>query len=388
MRGSVKQDKKTKKWFYEVTVSTDPVTGKRKRKKKRGFATEKAAQKALTALLAEIQNEEYVDPSKVPLSNYLAEFLKVRSTELEKETFKMEKGNMETHVIPELGKLALGKVTSDRLQKFINKLLEEKGLQASSVKRIFDPLRIALDRAVMRGLIRENPANAVIKPKITRAEMTVWSREDVIRFLNFAKKDRMFMLFHLAFTTGLRQGELLGLRWKDLDMEQGLLRVTQVLTRDGELKPRGKSAAATRAVTLMDETIQLLKKHKVMLASEKLAAGEKYKDFGLILPSSKGTPLLHRNTNRSFDRLVKEYNELADKMKEVNNIEVPKLEKIRFHDMRHTHATLLLLAGENPKIVAERLGHSKVSVTLDTYSHVLPNMQKDVANKLAEVLNG
>ncbi|MCZ4246848.1 hypothetical protein BXO87_01730 [Bacillus sp. GZB] len=388
MRGSVKQDKKTKKWFYEVTVSTDPITGKRKRKKKRGFDTEKAAQKALIELIAEIQKNEYLEPSTVPLSTYLSEFLKIRATELEGDTFKTEKGNMETHILPELGRLPLGKVTTDRLQRFIDKLLEEKGLQASSVKRIFDPLRIALDRAVTRGYIRENPANAVIKPKITRSEMTVWSKEDVVRFLNFAKKDRMFMLFHLAFTTGLRQSELLGLRWKDLDTEQGVLRITQVLTRDGELKPRGKTASATRAVTLMEETLQLLQKHREMLARERFAAGDKYKDHGLILPSSKGTPLLHRNTNRSFDRLVKEYNALADKMKDVNNIDVPRLEKIRFHDMRHTHATLLLLARENPKIVAERLGHSKVSVTLDTYSHVLPNMQKEVPAKLAEVLNG
>ncbi|MCY8087243.1 site-specific integrase [Bacillus sonorensis] len=282
--------------------------------------------------------------------------------------------------------LSLLKITSARLQKFVNDLSTIKGLKPSSVKKVFDPLKIALDRAVKLELISKNPAKAVVLPKITREEMTVWTKEDVERFLNFAQKDRVFMLFHLALTTGLRQGELLGLKWKDIDMEKGLLRVVQVITREGELKPRGKTAAATRTVTLMKETIRLLKKQKALIASEKLRAGKDYQDLDLVVPSSKGTPLLHRNTNRTFDRLIREYNAMA-KLKEVNKIEVPTLPKIRFHDMRYTHATLLLLADVNPKVVAERLGHTKVSVTLDTYSHVLPNMQEGVAEKLSFILS-
>lgn len=388
MRGSIKRDEKTNRWYYEVTVSTDPVTGKRKRKKKRGFATQKEAQAALTKLLAELESNEYVEPSKVLLSEYLNVFLKVRSNELEKTTYKSEKGNLETHVIAELGNIPLAKLTTARLQKFVNDLTTERGLKPASVKKIFDPLKIALDRAVIQELIAKNPAIPVVKPKITREEMTVWTKEDVTTFLNYAEKDRLFMLFHLALTTGLRQGELLGLRWKDVDLEKGILRVVQVLSRDGELKVGGKTAAATRTVTLMKETVALLKKHRVALSSEKLLAGKDYKDHGLVLPSSKGTPMLPRNTNRVLLRLTKEYNAMAHSMKEINHIEVPELPKIRFHDMRHTHATLLLLAEVNPKIVAERLGHSKVSVTLDTYSHVLPNMQQGVVHKLSDVMYG
>ncbi|MCY7861078.1 tyrosine-type recombinase/integrase [Bacillus licheniformis] len=388
MRGSIKRDEKTKKWYYEVTVSRDPVTGKRKRKKKRGFETKKEAESALAKLLTEIESSDYIEPSKILLADYLKDFIKIRHRELEASTFKTERGNLITHVIPELGHLPLSKITSARLQKFVNDLSTEKGLKPSSVKKVFDPLKIALDRAVKLELIAKNPAKAVVLPKITRDEMTVWTKEDVERFLNFAQKDRMFMLFHLALTTGLRQGELLGLRWKDIDMEKGLLRVVQVLTREGELKPRGKTAAATRTVTLMKETIPLLKKHKALLASEKLRAGKDYQDLDLVLPSSKGTPLLPRNTNRTFDRLVREYNAMANKLKEVNKIEVPTLAKIRFHDMRHTHATLLLLADVNPKVVAERLGHSKVSITLDTYSHVLPSMQEGAVEKLSDVMYG
>ncbi|MCP8973107.1 tyrosine-type recombinase/integrase [Bacillus licheniformis] len=388
MRGSIKRDEKTKKWYYEVTVSRDPVTGKRKRKKKRGFETKKEAESALAKLLTEIESSDYIEPSKILLADYLKDFIKIRHRELEASTFKTERGNLITHVIPELGHLPLSKITSARLQKFVNDLSTEKGLKPSSVKKVFDPFKIALDRAVKLELIAKNPAKAVILPKITRDEMTVWTKEDVERFLNFAQKDRMFMLFHLALTTGLRQGELLGLRWKDIDMEKGVLRVVQVLTREGELKPRGKTAAATRTVTLMKETIPLLKKHKALLASEKLRAGKDYQDLDLVLPSSKGTPLLPRNTNRTFDRLVREYNAMANKLKEVNKIEVPTLAKIRFHDMRHTHATLLLLADVNPKVVAERLGHSKVSITLDTYSHVLPSMQEGAVEKLSDVMYG
>lgn len=387
MRGSIKRDDKTNKWFYEVTVSTDPITGKRKRKKKRGFVTQKEAQTALTKLLAEIESSEYVEPSKVLLKTYLDDFFKIRETELEKFTSKTQKENMERHVIPELGNLTLAKLTTARLQKFVNDLTTEKGLSPATVKKIFDPLKLALDRAVTQELIAKNPATPVVKPKIGKTEMEVWTKDEVNRFLEFAKKDRQFILFHLALTTGMRQGELLGLRWKDIDFDKGLLRVVQTLKRTGDLQAGGKTKAATRTITLMKETIAFLKKHRAMIASEKLVSKD-YQDNDLVICTTKGTPVLPRNTNRIFYRLVEQYNEQAENITKMAKVEVPKLAKIRFHDMRHTHATLLLLAEVNPKIVAERLGHSKVSVTLDTYSHVLPNMQHRVVDKLSEVMNG
>lgn len=387
MKGSIKRDEKTNKWYYEVTVSTDPITGKRKRKKKRGFATQKEAQAALTKLLSEIESNKYIEPSRVLLKTFLEDFFKVRAIELEKLTSKTERENMERHVIPELGNLSLAQLTSARLQKFVNNLVTDKGLSAASVKKIFDPLKIALDRAVTQEFIVKNPATFVVKPKITKTELEVWTKDEVNRFLNFINKDRQFILFHLALTTGMRQGELLGLRWKDIDFDKGLLRVVQTLKRTGELQVGGKTKSATRTITLMKETLTYLKKHKIMIASEKLEAGKDYKDNDLVICTTKGTPVLPRNTNRIFYRLVESYNEQAENITIMTNVMVPKIPKIRFHDMRHTHATLLLLADVNPKIVAERLGHSKVSITLDTYSHVLPNMQQGVVDKLSELMN-
>lgn len=368
MRGSVRKDGST--WLYEVTIGVDPETGKRKRKKKRGFATKREAQSALNKLIAEIESGEYIEPTKILFGEYLKDFMKVRETELELETFLNEKDNLEAHVIPALGNVSISDITVAKLQKFVNDLITEKDLKPSSVKKVFSPVSIALDRAVKMELIPKNPAENVVRPKISKEEMKVWTSEQVNHFLKHARNDRLFVLFHLAFTTGLRQGELLGLRWKDVDLENGIIRVTQTLRRKSGLKNGGKTYSATRTVTLLKETIPILKKHRARVLREKLRGGEDYKDNDLVICTSKGTPVSPRNALRSFKRLTK-------------NAGLPE---IRFHDIRHTHATLLLLAEVNPKIVAERLGHSKVSITLDTYSHVLPNMQKGVADKLSNII--
>lgn len=389
MRGSVKQDSKSEKWYYEVTVGIDPETGKRKRKKKRGFASQKEAEKALTKLLAEVDSDSFLEPSKITVKDYWEEFAKIRVSQLSATAYKTEQSNFTAHMEPTMGALPLAKVTTPFLQRFVNSLTTEKGLQPATVKRIFNPLKIMFEYAVTNKLLSENPALGVIKPKlVAKGEMVVWNESQVERFLAHAEKDRLFMLFHLAVTTGLRQGELLALRWQDINLDKGVLRVRSVYTRDGELKVGGKTKSATRSVTLLKETIPLLKKHRASILSEKVAAGSEYKDNDLVICTSKGTPVRHRNVNRSFDRLMEEINTLADEIKRSTRIEVPHLPRIRFHDLRHTHATLLLLADVNPKIVAERLGHSKISVTLDIYSHVLPNMQEGVADKLSAIMFG
>ncbi|MGE7876284.1 site-specific integrase [Peribacillus muralis] len=201
--------------------------------------------------------------------------------------------------------------------------------------------------------------------------MKSWVAADVNKFLTSSQDDKFYIVFNLALTTGMRQSEILGLRWKDIDLEKGILRVNQTLERTVTTKVGGKTLSATRTITLLSDTKKALKKHRQTILNEKIRNADKYQDNDFVVCTRFGTPVSHRNIGRSFVRLVEKAN-------------VPS---IRFHDMRHTHATLLLLAEVNPKIVAERLGHSRVGVTLDTYSHVLPTMQQGVADKLEQVLN-
>nr|WP_053348840.1 site-specific integrase [Peribacillus butanolivorans] len=201
--------------------------------------------------------------------------------------------------------------------------------------------------------------------------MNVWDEEEVNRFLKVAKEDPVYIVFYLALTTGMRQGEILGLRWKDINLEKGLLNIKQTLSHDGKTFLSGaKTKSSLRTINLSLSSIKVLITRKLTVSKEKLSLGPIYQDFDLVACTQHGTPLNPVNIRRTFKRMIK----MAD---------VPE---IRFHDLRHTHATLLLSNGVHVKVISERLGHSNIKVTLDTYSHVLPSMQEEVARKLDEII--
>jgi integrase len=184
-------------------------------------------------------------------------------------------------------------------------------------------------------------------------------------------KSRYSIVFLLAIYTGMRQGELLGLRWSDIDFEKRTIHIQQTLSHDGkELRPHAKTKSSIRSVAISQETISALKKHRNLIKQEKMFLGSEYRDHDLVICTSLGTPVNPRHINKVWDHFLKK-------------IDVPK---ITFHDLRHTHASLLLKQGTHPKIVSERLGHSSIQMTLDTYSHLLPNMQETAAQGLDQML--
>jgi len=168
----------------------------------------------------------------------------------------------------------------------------------------------------------------------------------------------------------MRQGEILGLRWRDIEFDRKTLNVRQTLSHTGELVNATKTAASSRTIALPDQLVAELKKHKITQAEEKLKAGSLYTNNELVVATQLGTPLNPRNLVRNFYGLIKK----------------TELNKIRFHDLRHTHASLLLIQGAHPKVVSERLGHADTRITLDTYSHLLPNMQEETAKQFGDML--
>ncbi|MCI2253435.1 site-specific integrase [Domibacillus sp. PGB-M46] len=370
MKGSVRKDGNN--WLYEVTIKVDPITGKRTRKKKRGFKTKREAEKALAVLLNELASETYLEPSNTPFQEYLADWFQTKRKQIGTQTAKSYESYIRYHIVPSLGEYPLSKLTTIIVQKFINSLID-KGLSSATVKKIYNILNNSIQRAMNLELIPKNVVSNVELPHIKKNKIQVWDTEEVKLFLKFAKESRYYIAFHLAVTTGMRQGELLGLRWKDVDLDRGTIHLRQTLSHDGKDFIEGaKTASSIRSITLLTQTVASLKKHKAKIMREKLKAGTDYTDYDLVICTCYGTVLSPRNLLRTFKALSKK----------------AKVPEIRFHDLRHTHATSLLLEGINPKIVAERLGHSKVSVTLDTYSHVLPNMQKEAAEKLNKTLFG
>ncbi|TKH33765.1 tyrosine-type recombinase/integrase [Bacillus cereus] len=370
MKGSVKKDKRTGKYFYIVDIGIDPLTGKRKQKKKRGFITKKEAENALTKLLSEVHTGTYVEPSKLLYGEYLENWFNTKKHSVGIQTAKVLKGYLNSRIIPSLGNIKLAKLTSLHMQNYVNSLRNE-GLKRGTIEKIIKIIRNSLEHAIDLELISKNVAVKTKLPKADKEELTVWNEQEVQLFLKVTQDSRYSIVFHMALVTGMRQGELLGVRWKDVDLEKGHLIISQTLSHDGKtFLLGGKTKSSLRKILLPASTVAKLKKHRAVVLKEKLSQGEEYQDNDLVMCTPSGMPINPANIRRSLNALIKK-------------AAVPK---IRFHDLRHTHATLLLAKGVNVKVISERLGHSNIKITLDTYSHVLPTMQEHAVNKIEEIL--
>lgn len=236
--------------------------------------------------------------------------------------------------------------------------LLNSGRKPIGIRAVHSTLHQALERAVQWQVLPRNPARYVELPRVENAEIHVWSAQELATFLGAAKGDRYYIVYALAAMTGMRDGEVLGLRWEDVERDKVIVRHSM---RRGLLGPT--KTGKTRVVTLPSLAIDALRLQHKLQAQDKLKAGQAYQDTGFVATTELGLPAPYQTVLEHWYRLQK----LAD---------VPR---IRIHDLRHTHATLLLQAGVHPRVVADRLGHSHTSITLDVYSHVTPTMQKEVA---------
>lgn len=348
-------------WCASINLGTDG-NGKRKRKVIYAKTKEGLIQKKKD-LEASIATGTLVTDTKTTVRQYLTSWLEdVYKATVRPSTYVRNKGLVINHIIPALGNVALSKLAPLQLQKLYGAKLNE-GQSPRSIRNMHFVLHKALDQALRWGYVNRNVADMVDLPKPSKKEMQVLTLQQVETFLQTAKDDWYYPLYVTAVTTGLRQGELLGLQWEDLDLRKGTLTVKRALKElNGKLlvgEPKSKSAR--RTVTLPTKTVEVLKQHR----KEQLQHG--LMGTGYVFTDTQSGAVYPQNMmRRSFKPLLKKAG-------------VPV---IRFHDLRHTHATILLQQDVNPKLVQERLGHTTINLTLDTYSHVLPNMQRGVAEKL------
>ncbi|CEG31417.1 site-specific integrase [Peribacillus simplex] len=364
--------KEGKSWYYAIDMGKDS-SGKRQIKKKRGFKTEKEAKNALAALMTDINKGNYVEPSKLSYSVYIDDWLKDKKISVKKSTHESYKALIEKHIIPALGDTKLSDITSRQIQSFIRDLFLTEELSDESIQKIYMIVKNSLNSAVKFELLAKNVCEKVERPKVQKKEMKVWDVEEIQHFLKVAEGDHSYMLFHLAVTTGMRMSEILGLRWKNVDLDNGVIYVKEQLERYSHNFTNVKTKASNRNISISETTVQALRKQRKMILQEKLmSSSEEYKDLNLVCPTSVGTPYLPSNLSKIFKRLTKTSGN----------------KPIRFHDLRHSFATMLLSQSVNPKIVSEILGHSSSKITLDVYTHILPNMQKDTAKQLGNMLFG
>jgi integrase len=349
-------------------------SGNRKQKKKSGFKTKKEA----TAYLAEQQTSlikgSYIEPSKTQFKDFIIDWfvnIKEKSVPRTADTYSIL---IEKYILIHFEDVPLANLNGMHIDNFINRLHtfeydkeSKKTYSAATIRKVYNIICSSLDYAVDKGLIVKNVAKGATLPKDEEKEMLVWDKEQVNRFLRLIKDERLFTLFYLALMTGMRQGELLGLRWKDIDLENHSLSVKQVLSHNGkEFHTGAKTKAGNRTITLSEDTVLKLKRHRKIQLEEKIQFGGEFNKPDLVFCSQAGTPMNPRNVNRRFDQLV----------------DIHQMPSISFHGLRHTHATILLSQGVNVKVISERLGHSNIKITLQTYSHVLPTMQQEAAKKL------
>jgi len=333
--------------------------------------TRQTVAEKLTKAMAERDGGLVFEEGKLTVAEYMDKWLTNSAhNRLRPKTYKDYSGLTRVHIIPALGHIKLKNLTPLHVQGFYSAKLEA-GLSKRTVEYLHTVLHAALKQAVRWELVPRNVTESVDPPRPEKRERPTLTLEQARLFLQAARQDRFEALYVLVTQTGMRRGELLGLRWEDVNLEQGLLHVRQALAPDGKSFSQPKTAKGRRRIRLTPEAVDALKRHKVAQNEQRLRQGSLWRDHGLVFCSSVGTPMNPENfIKRSYKPLLK-------------SAELPQ---IPFHCLRHTFATLMMPNG-HPKIVQEMLGHARISTTLDTYSHVSPDMQDDAVKRFGSLFS-
>lgn len=369
----VKRGKDT--WQVRIFLGRDE-TGRTKFFNETVKGRRKDAEILHTKKKREIDMGIFVEHSKITVDEFLDKWLEVAAKpRLRARTLEDYSEYLKRYVRPVLGKKELAKLKPLDIQAFYSSLLD-RGLSARTVRYTHTIIASSFKQAVKWQMLNSSPTSMVELPQIQRKEMMVMSADEAGKFLNAARDDEWFVIFCLAISTGMRPEEYLGLQWKDLDLETKTVTIQRALVwkrkGGGWSLEEPKTSKSRRTIPLPPSVASELQVHRKKQLEERMKLGKAYQNLDFVFATPIGTPILTSNlTRRHFKPIL---------------TKAGLSEKIRLYDLRHTCATLLLLSQTSPKVVAERLGHSTVVLTLDTYSHVLPSMQKEATNKLERLL--
>ncbi len=360
-------------WEVRVELGRDPVTGKRRRKTETVRGIKRDAERVQARLLHSLETGYYVEPGKLTVGDFLKRWLEdYARPNLAPRTFERYDEIVQKRLIPDLGAHKLSKLQPVHIVSAETAWRQK--LAPRTVLKFHRLLHKALQDAVKWQILGRNPVAAIELPVGRGQEMRFLNREEVQRLLKAAKDSPWFALLVTAIYTGMRRGELLGLKWDDIDLRADSVSVRRTLQRlkGGALVfGEPKTHRSSRTVSLPSVVVEVLRQYRKQQVERRLELGADYHDNGLVFANDLGAPVSEGELRGAFARLLK----------------ASGLPTIRFHDLRHTMATLMLAQGVHPKVVSERLGHSTVNITLDTYSHVLPNLQAEAAERLADWLS-
>lgn len=372
MRGHIRQRSKGS-WTCVVELDRDPVTGQRRQFTKTIRGRKRDADLLLAQLISQREMGIDVPSGKATVGQYLQRWLSdYAQVNVGPRTYERYEQLCRVHLVPALGSIALTKLRPLQIQGAYRQLLE-KGLSAQTVLHCHRVLRGALGRAVKWQLLARNPTDPVEAPRPERREMRALMPAEIQTLLDAAASTDLYHVVFVALGTGLRLGELMALRWRAVDLEHGMVQVVrslQYVAGKGLTFTQTKTHRSHRGVSLSRETVAVLGDLRRKQVEGRLALGPAYQDNDLVFADPAGAPMPPYKVSHRFHDLAMRAG----------------LTPLRFHDLRHSHATLLLRAGAHVKLVSQRLGHAGVAITLDTYSHVQPDIQAETANLIDSFL--
>jgi len=355
----------------------DPETGKRKRKWHSFRGTKRQAQVKCSELIAAIKGETYVDSSRQTVAQYLDRWLTYMASQLSPRSHERYTEIVKKNLVPALGALCLTKLRSRHIAEAYAKALQtgrrdgKGGLSANTVLYMHRVLKHALADAVAWRELVHNEAAAVKPPKVERKQMKVLDMDATATLIEEARGTTLFVPILLGVTTGMRRGEVVALRWRNLDLDRAQISIEESAeqTKTG-IRYKPPKSGKGRTVALPNAVVEEMRNHRVRQAEALLKLGIRLSEHTFVVAQADGSALQPRSLTHAFKLFLAKH----------------KLSRVRLHDLRHTHATAMLKNKVHPKVVQERLGHSTIAITMDIYSHVLEGMQEDAAETVDAVL--
>ncbi|MBQ3054801.1 MAG: site-specific integrase [Oscillospiraceae bacterium] len=357
-------------WQIIVEGDPDPLTGKRNRKYKTVSGTKKEADVEARKMIMELENGGIAKPSALKVADWMLKWLELYTPNIEETTRCGYKEGINSRLIPELGSIPLKSLSTSHIQSWVNRLSSR--LAPKTVKNVFLNLKQALDKAYVLRMIPYNPCTGVELPKLVKPKHEIYDSNEISIALDAAKGTDMYLILLLALSVGLRRGELLALRWEDINFKKKTISVVEnrVLAGGEEITKAPKSKAGLRTITIGNKVLSELKKAQIQYLEKKETMGNRFFDSGLVICKEDGKGYYPDAITRKWSRFVKQKN----------------LKKIRFHDLRHSCATAMIEAGIDPKTVQQRMGHADISVTMNIYAHCTKTMDTRAAEAMDKMI--